>query len=197
MARPRSFDVESAVASSVDVFGRLGYRATSIRDLGTELGLSLSSLYRAYGDKHGLFLRALDHYRLTKSVEGCQRFLETEPTVDGLCTSLVALVLTDVDREDPAGCFAVNTAAELGPTDSEVAERTEAAFGLTRAGLHDLVRRLRQNGALRRDCEVDAMVDMLFTLILGWQLRVRAGHNPDDIKTSIRSAVRACTADAT
>ncbi|GAA1551747.1 TetR/AcrR family transcriptional regulator [Kribbella sancticallisti] len=197
MARPRTFDTESAVAASIDVFRRRGYRGTSIRDLSTHLGLSLSSMYRAYGDKHGLFLRALDHYRHTESTQGCELFLESEATVDGLCRSLAAMVLAEEDPDDPAGCFAINTAAELGRTDASVVERTEAAFGLTRAGLRDVAQRLHENGTLRPDCEVDAFVDTLFTLILGWRLRVRSGHDPAAIRASIVAAVIPWSAQAT
>jgi TetR/AcrR family transcriptional regulator, transcriptional repressor for nem operon len=190
MARPRGFDADSAVAASLGLFRRRGYRATSIRDLSAHLDLNLSSIYRAYGDKHGLFLRALDHYRLSESARGCQLFMDAEPTIDGLCGSLMAVVLTEEDPNSPAGCFVVNTAAELGSSDPDVVERTEQAFELTRRGLSDLVDRMRRNRALRRDADVEAMVDTLFTLILGWRLRVRAGHDPAAVAASVSAAVQ-------
>jgi TetR/AcrR family transcriptional repressor of nem operon len=190
MARPRTFDSASAVAASIDVFRRHGYHGTSIRDLSAHLGLSLSSIYRAYGDKHGLFLRALDHYRHTESAQGRQLFLDSAATIDGLCESLATMVLAEEHPDDPAGCFAINTAAELGRTDADVVDRTEAAFCLTRTGLQDVAQRLRENGTLRPDCEVDAFVDTLFTLILGWRLRVRSGHDRVAIEASILAAVK-------
>lgn len=193
MARPREFDPDAAAAAAVPVFRRLGYRATSIRDLGDQLELSLSSLYRAFDDKHGLFLRALDHYRDTESVQTDRLFRDAPATVDALVAGLTEMIFDEAATDGDAGCFVVNTAAELGHSDPAVAERTEACFGLTRAGLRDLLGRLQQAGHLRDEVDPDAGTDLLFTLILGWQLRVRAGHSRDDLEASIRAAVELIT----
>src|SRR4029453_3660075 len=60
--RPRSFDVEAAVERAMDVFWSRGYHATALRALLRAPKLSRGSLYAAFGDKHSLFLRALDRY---------------------------------------------------------------------------------------------------------------------------------------
>jgi TetR/AcrR family transcriptional repressor of nem operon len=73
MARPRQFDEQDAVARATDLFWRRGYNATSVRDLGDELKLTPSSLYRTFVDKHTLFLRTLDYYRATESAQAEQR----------------------------------------------------------------------------------------------------------------------------
>src|SRR3977135_535260 len=60
--RPREFDTDAAVARAMDVFWSCGYHGTSLPDLLEATALSRGSLYAAFGDKHGLFLRALDRY---------------------------------------------------------------------------------------------------------------------------------------
>src|SRR5213593_4367778 len=60
--RPRSFDVDAAVERAMDVFWSRGYHATALPDLLRATKLSRGSLYAAFGDKHSLFLRALDRY---------------------------------------------------------------------------------------------------------------------------------------
>src|SRR6201997_608555 len=60
--RPRSFDVEGAVERAMGVFWSRGYHATALPDLLRATKLSRGSLYAAFGDKHSLFLRALDRY---------------------------------------------------------------------------------------------------------------------------------------
>jgi TetR/AcrR family transcriptional regulator, transcriptional repressor for nem operon len=60
--RPRSFDVEAAVERAMDVFWSRGYHATALPDLLRATKLSRGSLYAAFGNKHSLFLRALDRY---------------------------------------------------------------------------------------------------------------------------------------
>src|ERR1700741_12506 len=59
---PGSFDMEAAAEPAMGVFGSRGYHATALPDLLRATKLSRGSLYAAFGDKHSLFLRALDRY---------------------------------------------------------------------------------------------------------------------------------------
>ena len=65
MPRPRMFNETDVVAAARDEFWTRGYAATSVDDLTNVTGLGKGSLYGAFGDKHGLFLRALDDYTVS------------------------------------------------------------------------------------------------------------------------------------
>src|SRR6516165_10911793 len=60
--RPREFDTDAAIESAMDVFWSSRYYATSLPELLEATNLSRGSLYAAFGDKRGFFLRALDRY---------------------------------------------------------------------------------------------------------------------------------------
>ena len=62
MARPREFDETTALEAAIECFWQRGYEATSVRDLADKMRISAPSLYNAYGDKHALFVQALEHY---------------------------------------------------------------------------------------------------------------------------------------
>jgi len=62
MARPREFIKSHVIASAMEVFWAKGYQATSVADLVEATGLQRGSLYGAFGDKHALYLAALDAY---------------------------------------------------------------------------------------------------------------------------------------
>ena len=62
MVGVRQFDTEDALDRAMGTFWELGYEATSMDDLTKATGLSRSSLYSAFGNKEGLFLRVIDHY---------------------------------------------------------------------------------------------------------------------------------------
>lgn len=55
MARPRTFDEAVVIAQAAEVFGRLGFNATSVDDLLGATGLQRGSLYKAFGSKRKLF----------------------------------------------------------------------------------------------------------------------------------------------
>lgn len=89
------------------------------------------------------------------------------------------------------GCFVVNTAAELGTTDPDVRQRTEAAFAVTRNALGALLRRGCRDGELPADLDIDAAVELLFTTVLGLRVRERARHDRTRLITAIDFAIRA------
>ncbi|MET9545543.1 TetR/AcrR family transcriptional regulator [Streptomyces sp. NPDC006627] len=192
MARPRQFDEQDAVVRATELFWRRGYHATSVRDLGDELKLTPSSLYRTFTDKHTLFLRALDHYRATESTQA-ERLLDADgrPIRHVLRDWMLWLVTCPPDGEPGRGCFVVNTATELGTTDDQVSQRTEAAFEVTRQALRSLLLQGRRTGELPADLDVDAAVELLFTTVLGLRVRERAGHDPARLATAIDVAMRA------
>ena len=63
MPREKAFVETAAVDQALDLFWLQGYGATSVQQLCDHVGLSRSSLYDTFGDKHGLLLQALDRYR--------------------------------------------------------------------------------------------------------------------------------------
>src|SRR6202163_4380661 len=90
--RPRSFDTEAAVERAMGVFWSRGYHATALPDLLRATKLSRGSLYAAFGDKHSLFLLALDRY-IADAVTRmeCELDSRKEP-VDGLRAYLAGYV---------------------------------------------------------------------------------------------------------
>jgi TetR/AcrR family transcriptional repressor of nem operon len=187
--RPREFDEQEVVAKATAVFRRRGYYATSVRDLGDELALKPSSLYRTFTDKHTLFLRALDHYRAHDSAEAEHR-LEAEGSCrEALRDWMIWMISGARDADTAEGCFVVNTATELGTTDAAVQQRIEAAFEVTRDTLRKVLRRGIAAGELPADLDIDAAVESLFTTVLGLRVRERAHHDPARLITAIDFAI--------
>src|SRR5262245_59496405 len=61
--RPREYDHDTALARAIEVFWERGFTATSLDDLGAAMGMNRPSVYAAFGDKHELFVKALEFYR--------------------------------------------------------------------------------------------------------------------------------------
>ena len=187
MPRPREFDEQVAVARAAKLFHRRGYHATSTRDLGEALALNPSSLYRAFGDKHALFLRALDHYRECEAARCTAALDGGRPIREVLREWLLGMV----DSAGPPGCFVVNTATELGTDDPAAARRVQEAFDGTAAAIADLLRRGIAEGELPADLDADDAADLLFTTGTGLRVRHRAGADPQRLRATLDRALRA------
>ena len=77
MARPRTFDEAEVLEGAVDLFRERGYEGTSVPELTERLGICRQSLYTAFGDKRGLYLRALERYG-EREVDAKLALLEAE-----------------------------------------------------------------------------------------------------------------------
>ncbi|EHB56042.1 regulatory protein TetR [Mycolicibacterium rhodesiae JS60] len=123
--RPREFDIDAATASLERALWSRGYRSTNVEELAADAGLSLSSLYGAFGSKQGVLDAALARYETQMSgiigdLESAARGL---PDIERFVRQVRA-VLDDPDS--PRGCFMVNTMVEVGDGIPEVQERVTA-----------------------------------------------------------------------
>src|SRR5262245_17109150 len=109
MGRPREFDMEKALDKALDVFWRNGYEGASIADLTAAMGINPPSLYAAFGNKEGLFRKALDRY-----VEQRTKFWNqalAEPTARGMVEYLLRKGADFLTEEcNPHGCMIVRSA---------------------------------------------------------------------------------------
>ena len=66
VGRPREFDLEEALDAAMQAFWAHGYESTSMADLMLAMDLQKGSIYKAFGDKHSLFIQALRRHDLFK-----------------------------------------------------------------------------------------------------------------------------------
>ena len=95
MPRTKSFDEIETLDKARDVFWEKGYNGTPPQDILDGTGLSRSSLYDTYGDKHTLFVRSLRRYRqIAPQVrDESGRFLHPLASV-GVVSGLLVMYLT-------------------------------------------------------------------------------------------------------
>src|SRR5258705_4457709 len=67
MARQKEFNRDEVLHKAMEVFWTRGYEGASIQDLVKHMGVNRQSIYDTFGDKHTLFLQALDRYREIES----------------------------------------------------------------------------------------------------------------------------------
>ena len=173
MARPRSFDEDTVCDLAREVFWDRGYAGTSVEDLTTATGLNRSSLYGAFGDKNGLFLRAFDRY-VERVMAGVEDDLAGEDA--GAWGRVRAHVLGQVaaNAASDRGCLLAKAAAELAAADPVVAARARAAYVVYEGFLADAVAAARRAGELPRSVEPQVAAALLLTTLRGIEALGRA-----------------------
>src|SRR5579863_6774149 len=115
MSRMKDFDENEVINKAIAIFWHKGYNGTSMQDLVDGLGISRSSLYDTYGDKHALFVRALESYRET-ACNNLSKIISESPTAKAGIQRLLEYTIKElVGDKQQKGCFLVNAAVEVAP----------------------------------------------------------------------------------
>ncbi|TWA97185.1 TetR family transcriptional regulator [Bradyrhizobium stylosanthis] len=174
--RPRSFDVDAAVERAMNVFWSRGYHATALPDLLRATRLSRGSLYAAFGDKHSLFLLALDRYIADAIARMDVELAPHRDPVEGLRTFLAGYVERTSGTNGRRGCLLVATAMELAGQDAEVGRRVAGFFKAMEARLADALSRAKAAEKLADRVEPASAARILVCFVEG--LRVIGKTTP-------------------
>ncbi|MBA2611236.1 MAG: TetR/AcrR family transcriptional regulator [Bacteroidetes bacterium] len=113
MPKYKQFDKDKVLEAASNVFHEKGYNGTSIDEILTATGLSRSSLYDSFKDKHNLYLQSLEFYKESND----KKFQSVdEKNLNGfqkLETMFKGVVNHLVENPDDNGCLLVNAAAEM------------------------------------------------------------------------------------
>jgi TetR/AcrR family transcriptional repressor of nem operon len=175
MARPRKFLEEDVIAAARDQFWSAGYAGTSLDDLTEATGLGRGSLYGAFGDKHELFLRALDDYRdiVMKRVTG-----DLRQDGAGAYQRLVGHIRKMADTtpaDGKRGCLMAKSAAELGSTDKEVLQRVKRSLQQYQSELQAVIEEAQGEGDIARTADADELALLVLTFLRGSEAMRKSG----------------------
>jgi AcrR family transcriptional regulator len=182
VARPRTFDEDQVVAAARDQFWNRGYAATSVDDLVGVTGLGKSSLYGAFGDKHSLFIRALDDY-CTEAVGHFVDQLSDDgvPAYDRLVAHVRGAGIAAAADNTRRGCMMAKRSADLGAVDADVDRLVNGSLERWHAALAHVIALAQRDGAVRADADVDALATTLLGLMRGMEALTKGGLDADRI----------------
>jgi AcrR family transcriptional regulator len=178
MARPRKFAEEDVVAAAREQFWSAGYAGTSLEDLTEATGLGRGSLYGAFGDKHELYLRALDDYcALTMGSVADDLGIPDVPAFDRL-VGHIRKVASTTTADAKRGCLMAKSADELGSTDKDVARRVKASMQKYQTLLADTIAEAQRDGAIDAGADAEELALLVLTLLRGSEALRKSGYSP-------------------
>ncbi|MER7912659.1 TetR family transcriptional regulator [Streptomyces sp. NPDC096068] len=190
MARTKEFDPDAALRAALELFWARGYEATTMADLVERLGVGRASIYATFGNKHELYLKALDRYAESQDprlVEELSAPGPALPAVRALVRRFAAEAATEGERLN--GCFVTNSAAELGPHDTAVARRVELNWEQLETLLHAALVRARAGGELPAGRDPRALARMLLVLLQGVRVVGKASSDPARVRDAAEQAL--------
>jgi TetR/AcrR family transcriptional repressor of nem operon len=190
MPRPRTFDESDVIAAARDEFWSRGYTATSIDDLTSATGLGKGSLYGAFGDKHGLYLRALDDYIGTALERVRAQLRDTRyPAYDRLVRHIRGQAKDIAADKSRRGCMMAKSAAELSATDDTVERAVELAYAAWTTELVDCIKEAQRDGAIDKKQNPQALATTLLAFMRGQEALQKGGMKAAQLKASAEQMI--------
>lgn len=180
MVRPRNFDEADVLRKAMTLFWNKGYEAASLTEILQATGLSKSSLYETFGNKHELFIRAFRLYRdermdnLIDSLSGENVYLAIESVFHALLQS-----------EKSLGCMTSNEAIEMAPHDAIIQNLVESDFDDVEQAFLNAIIRGKANGSLQTELEAVKLARFLTISLQGINVMLRAQSKRERIEDAI------------
>lgn len=162
-ATPTSSRQDDILRAALPVFGRFGFRKTSMEDLAAAAGLSKQGLYLHFASKEDIFVAAMQRY-LDDGLDlvDAQLGRDGRSLLDRLCGAMDAWFGRHIETFAPASFDVIETGDRLS---------AEAIEGYKTAFRTRLAKALSQPGALPQGnaCTPRELAEVLFRFGLTWK----------------------------
>src|SRR5271167_2005368 len=186
--RPKGFIPDEALDRAVEMFWEHGYEGVDMDRIARAVNVTKPALYRAFGDKPTLLLKAIERYAMTYGAPKMAAF-QAEPDIHKAVTGFFEATVNTATGDARSGCMLA--AAALGHSERVTEIRSWLAKGLT-ASADIFAKRFEQEikaGRLTRTPSAKVRGRLLVDLLQGVQLRAKVGIAREQLLQDARSYV--------
>jgi TetR/AcrR family transcriptional regulator, transcriptional repressor for nem operon len=182
MPRIKAFDETEIIEKAKNLFQLKGYEGTSMQDLIDTLGISRSSLYDTFGDKHQLYLKTLNAYcqdnayALVAKAENIENPLAF---IQDIFTSIIEQSKKDLEKK---GCYVVNAIVEFSERNTDVTEIVDASNKAFEKMLEKLIAKAQAKKQIAANKNPKQISKFLFTTIYGLRVSSKTNASIKELK---------------
>ena len=189
--RPRAYDPQTALQQALGVFWNTGYSGASLDSIASAAGMNRPSLYAAFGDKHALYIKALDQYWQTAHTAMQAALTDNTLTLEQALTGFYEGQLARYFSGDgqPRGCFAIGTATTEAVEDPQIRDELSARLSQLDADLEARLQTAIESGELKPGTDPAALAVLASSLLHSISIRARAGKSREELTGLARNAV--------
>ena len=189
VGRPRAFDVDEALDRAVRVFWAQGYEGASLEDLTAAMGITRTSMYRAFGNKEELFGKALERY--TAGTASYVARALAEPTARGVADAfLTGSVDSSTQPDCPAGCLGVQGSLAAGESGRPARDALAAWREAGTAHLRNRFQQALDDGDLPAGADPSLLARYLMTVANGIAVQASGGATRGELQQVADLALR-------
>ena len=186
--RPKGFIPDEALDRAVEMVWEHGYEGVDVDRIARAVNVTKPALYRAFGDKSTLLLKAVERYAMTWGAPMIAA-LQAEPDIHKAVTGFCEATVNTATGDARSGCMMA--AAALGQSERVTDIRSYVAKGLT-ATADIFAKRFEKEmkaGRLTRTPSAKVRGRALVDLMQGLLIRAKAGIAREHLLQDARSYV--------
>jgi TetR/AcrR family transcriptional regulator, transcriptional repressor for nem operon len=190
MPKVKLFDKTEVLEKASEIFRTKGYNGTSIDDLLTATGLSRSSLYDTFQDKHNLYVESLNHYKNKAShpLEDLKaRNISGLKKIELLLEGVVKHITSSPHAN---GCLMVNAAAEMSKQCKETSNVICNAKKDMEKLLEEWIKVGQEEGLINVKQPAKAYSLFLYTNICGLRVMSQSGADKKELEHVVKVMVQ-------
>jgi AcrR family transcriptional regulator len=186
---------ERIVRAAAQLIAERGADGTSLDDVRSATHASKSQLYHYFGDKHGL-VEAVVEYQCATVLGVQARALASVSTWEDLDHWADSMVSGVEQQGARGGCPLGTLAAALSDTEEGLRTSLSAAFRTWSDAIRGALLRLRENGLLAGDADLDALTTIMLSAIQGGLLLAKTARDAAPLRTALDGAIAQIRAHA-
>ena len=182
---------EKILYETLRQFSTKGFMATSTTDIIHAAGTSKGGLYNHFKNKEQLFLEALSQARKIwreRNLTGVEAIARPIDKIKHILANYRDHYLMDSDNF-PGGCIFVNLAVELSDQRPHLAAEVNEGFVRFKSMLKRLLEKERDAGMLESGVDIDKVVEMIFSGLLGACVMYTADKSRQNLDLTIGALV--------
>lgn len=192
IGRPRAFDREEALEAAINVFWAKGYEGASMRDLTEAMGINSPSLYSVFGDKHNLYLEAIERYATSDACAPLVAFESESDITLAVAAFLKATVNYATEHSSGVmGCFLSTCVSASAGSVEGTKDMLMDAITSTDQRLAKRFELEKEKGVLAENFPSVQRARLMFDLRQGFVLRARAGISSESMLEDLNHRVSA------
>jgi AcrR family transcriptional regulator len=179
---------ERIVRSAAELIAEHGAAGTSLDDVRGATGASKSQLYHYFGDKRGLVEAVVDFQ--CANVLGLQAHALGSVNDWEDLERWAGIMVSIVDEQGARGGCPIGTlAAALSDVDEGLRMSLSEAFRAWSDAIHGALTRLRENGLISEDADLDALTTVTLSAIQGGLLLAKTSRDAGQLQAALDGAI--------
>ena len=159
--------MDTALDGAIRVFCERGYHATSIGELTAAMRLATGSVYKAFRDKHAVFLAAFERYVAVRGEQTRGAAARGANGRERVRNVLLSYVEHSQGSEGRRGCIVVGSAVELSAVDPVMRARVTAQLKSNESFIAGLIREGQADGSIPGHVEADDTARLMICMTQG------------------------------